>query len=262
MAFRSGGPRPYGRAIKGHVFLDEKTERRLRRLRWRRIGIALGVITLIAGVITLYESPLLRVQNVEVVGTAAVSPQQVEQLAGLDSKSLFRLDFSAARERIQYLPMVKSVQIERHWPQTIRIQVTERAPWGFWQAGQDRYVIDDEGIVLQDAQPPAGAPVIRDLGNPVRLVPGDHVDADAVALTRSLVEVLPQKLDLHIASLDFSPATGLVLTTDAGYRVVIGDSQNMEYKLAVWREIEDQLGRDTMAGHVLDLRFGDRPSFQ
>ncbi len=250
------------RAIKGHVFLDEKTERRLRRHRWRRIGIAFGVIAVIAGAVALYTSPLLRVQNVEVVGTATVSPQQVEQLAGLNGESLFRLDFSAAQERIQYLPMVKSVQIERHWPQTVRIEVTERAPWGYWQAGQDRYVIDSDGVVLQDVQPPDGAPVIRDLSNPGRLVPGDHVDADAVALTRSLVEALPQQLDLNIAGLDYSQATGLTLTTDAGYRVVVGDSQNMQYKLAVWQEIEKQLGRDTMTGHVLDLRFGDRPSFQ
>ena len=33
-------------------------------------------------------------------------------------------------------------------------------------------------------------------------------------------------------------------------------------KLAVWREIEASLGRANMTGHVLDLRFGDRPSFQ
>jgi hypothetical protein len=36
-----------------------------------------------------------------------------------------------------------------------------------------------------------------------------------------------------------------------GYRVVIGDSQNIEYKLAVWKEIEETLGRGGMSGHVL-----------
>jgi hypothetical protein len=54
----------------------------------------------------------------------------------------------------------------------------------------------------------------------------------------------------------------LALTTDAGYRVVVGDSQNFDYKLAVWQAIEERLGRAAMVGHVLDLRFGDRPSFQ
>ncbi len=67
---------------------------------------------------------------------------------------------------------------------------------------------------------------------------------------------------MNVAALEYSPQQGLALTTDAGYRVVVGDSQNMDYKLAVWQEIEGRLGRETMAGHVLDLRFGDRPSFQ
>jgi hypothetical protein len=57
-------------------------------------------------------------------------------------------------------------------------------------------------------------------------------------------------------------ASGLTVQTDAGHRVVIGDSENVEYKLAVWGQIEAELGREAMGGHVLDLRFGDRPSLQ
>jgi hypothetical protein len=61
---------------------------------------------------------------------------------------------------------------------------------------------------------------------------------------------------------EYSDDKGLALTSDVGYRVVIGDSQNIEYKLAVWREIEETLGRGSMSGHVLDLRFEGRPAFQ
>ena len=72
----------------------------------------------------------------------------------------------------------------------------------------------------------------------------------------------PRLLALNIATFEWSGKSGLTITTDSGYRVVLGDSQDMDYKLAVWREIEAQLGRASMTGHVLDLRFGDRPSFQ
>jgi cell division protein FtsQ len=191
-----------------------------------------------------------------------VDPQQVRDLAGFDGDSMFRLDFQSAQDRIEYLPMVQSVHIDRSWPETVVIEVTERAPFAAWQVGATNYVIDNEGVVMANAQPPAGAPAIKDLGNPVRLVPGDHVDYDAVKLTQELLQRVPGQLALNIAALEYSPATGLALTTDAGYRVVIGDSQNMDYKLAVWQQIEKELGRETMGGHVLDLRFGDRPSFQ
>jgi cell division septal protein FtsQ len=128
--------------------------------------------------------------------------------------------------------------------------------------GAVSYVIDGEGVVLPATAAPDGAPAIKDLGNPVRLVPGDHVDLDAVRLTQALAQRVPETLQMAIAALEYSPATGLTVTTAAGYRVVVGDSQNMDYKMAVWQAIETQLGREEMAGHVLDLRFGDRPSFQ
>jgi hypothetical protein len=42
----------------------------------------------------------------------------------------------------------------------------------------------------------------------------------------------------------------------------MGDSQNVDYKMAVWKTVEEEIGRGAMAGHVLDLRFRDHPSFQ
>src|SRR5207244_1155787 len=110
--------------------------------------------------------------------------------------------------------------IERRWPQKIRIQITERTPWGVWLANGERYVIDSEGVVLTGNAFPEGAPVIRDLSNPVRLAPGDHVDDDAVLLTQSLLQRVPESLSLNVAEMEYSPQKGLTLMTDAGYRVV------------------------------------------
>ena len=73
---------------------------------------------------------------------------------------------------------------------------------------------------------------------------------------------MPDQLALRITKFEYTPEKGLSVVTDANYRVVIGDSQNVEYKLAVWKTVEEDIGRGAMAGHVLDLRFRDRPSFQ
>ncbi len=250
------------RPIKGHVLVDERTERRLRRIRWRRIGIALTVFAAVIGAVALYRSPLLRVHEVQVVGTASVDAAQVAQLAHLDGDSMFNLSLGETEARIEALPLVRSASAERRWPHTVRIQVTERAPWGYWRIGDATYVIDAEGVVLPDVQPPEGAPAINDLGGPVHLLPGDRVDVDAATLAQKMLERVPQALALGVSALEYTPEAGLSLVTDAGYRVVLGDSQNADYKLAVWQAVEKELGREAMAGHVLDLRFEDRPSFQ
>ena len=250
------------RAIRGHILLDDRSERRLRSRRWRRIGMALIVLMAITATTVLYRSPLLRVQEIQIVGTANVEAGQIAQLADLAGHSMFALPLEEAEARIEALPLVKSVKAERHWPQTVRIQVSERVPWGYWRIGDAIYVIDADGVILPDVQPPAGAPVINDRGGPIALQAGDRVDVDAVALARSMLERVPQALTLAISGLEYTPEIGLSLITDSGYRVVLGDSQNADYKLAVWQAVEKELGRDAMAGHVLDLRFEDRPSFQ
>lgn len=249
------------RAITGEILLDEATARRLRRRRLRRALTAVAGLAVVAALIALYLSPALRVHEVEVVGATQVDPAKVREMASMNGDSMFHLDFAGAEHQISYLPLVRDVKIERHWPHTVRIVVSERQPWGYWQTGDMKYVIDAEGVVLADVPPGEGAPVIVD-SNPIRLVPGDRVDLDAVRLTRTLVERVPSALALNIVAFEYSVAQGLALATDAGYRVVLGDSQNVDYKLAVWKAVEEDLGRDGMPGHVLDLRFRDRPSFQ
>jgi cell division protein FtsQ len=239
------------RALRGEIVVDEATARRVRRARLRRLLVGVAGLGAIVAIIALYLSPAVRVDDIEVVGAAQVDPAKVRELAALDGDSMLHLNTSSAEEQIRLLPLVNDVRIERHWPQTVRIIVSERQPWGYWQVGDTHYVIDSEGV----------APVIKD-SNPVRLLPGDRVDLDAVQLTRTLIERVPAALALKIVSFEYSVAQGLALVTDAGYRVVIGDSQNVDYKLAAWKAMEDQLGRESMPGHVLDLRFRDRPSFQ
>ena len=250
------------RYVKGDV-LDENSRRRRRRVRWRRLFVTLCLLAVAAGAIVLYRSPLLRVQEVEVVGATHTSTERIMEIADLEGASMLDPGTGEAGRKISELPLVKAVKIDLRWPNKARIHVLERQPWGYWQLNGADYVIDDEGEVLADVTPPEGAPVIHDLGPPTPpLSPGDRVDGDAVRLATELLEFVPDAMALAVARFEYTPSHGLSLQTNANYRVVVGDSQNVEYKLAVWQAVEEEIGRPAMAGHVLDLRFQDRPSFQ
>jgi cell division protein FtsQ len=243
------------------MLLDDCDRRQLRRRKERRmIGVG-ALICLVATVIGLYISPILRVQHVEVTGTSALNPDDVATLADIQGDSMVSSSFAGAEARVAELPQVRSVQIQRHWPATIEIAVTERAPWATWTVGATPYTIDDSGVVLATTAAGAG-PIIHTPASAAPLQPGDHVDADALALTHSLVEQVPAQLGVNLTEIDWSTNSGVTVTTDAGYKVVFGDSANIQYKLAVWQGVENEFGRGSMAGHVLDLRFGVRPSFQ
>ena len=208
-------------------------------------------------------SPTFRVQEIQVIGTAGVDSELVREFAKLDGKSMFHLPLNETKRRVASgLPLVKAAEAERNWPQSVQITLIERTIWGYWASGNITYAIDQEGVVLEkNVSPIIGMPLIRDLdGN--HLLVGDRVDTDSIILAIRLAEEVPQQMGLAVSSLEHREASGLTAVTSGNYRVVLGGLQDYEYKLAVWKAMESTLGREAMSGHILDLRYGDRPSFR
>src|SRR5207249_11967942 len=95
-AARKEKPRP----IEGEILMDEKTARRVRRTRWRRLLTGLAVGLLIGGSVGLSVSPLLRVLDIEVAGAAAARRDAVLLLTRPDGERVLRLDLAAGEQLI------------------------------------------------------------------------------------------------------------------------------------------------------------------
>lgn len=247
--------------LHGHVLLHEDEEAGGSGL-WRLFLVVLFLVAIVGGGLALYLAPVLRVQTVEVTGIRTLDPYTLAETANLEGSSMFTAPLEDAEDRLEALPMVKSAQAERRWPHTVRLVIEERQPWGYWHSADRDYVVDIDGVVLTGAIPEPNAPVIYYEGSSPELQPGEVMDADAVRLARNLVDSLPTILNVGVVRVEFSDREGLSLLTDAGYRVVLGDSHSLNYKLAVWQALELKLGREEIQGQVLDLRFGDRPSLR
>lgn len=234
-------------------------------VRVRRLVLLLALVApLSLGGWWVYESPLLSVRNVSVEGTVTVSPELIEEVAGLNGQSLVRPDFDGARERLLELPMVKDARISRDLPNGARIAIVERTAWGIWQVGQQRFVIDDEGVVL-DVPVPEGSPVIvqKDLLEPPR--PGQTVDRGAVAVARELAASAERTVGRRAEFFEFSRADGLTAVLGAGaglpeLRATFGDSQGYEFKIAALYAVLQRAQEQERVVRSVDLRFGDRVS--
>src|SRR5438093_13143695 len=88
------------RPLEGEVLMDDKTARRVRLTRWRRLLTGLAVGLIVGGSIGLYASPLLLVQDLEVVGATAVCLDEVLYLTRLDGDSTMRLDPASTERRL------------------------------------------------------------------------------------------------------------------------------------------------------------------
>jgi cell division septal protein FtsQ len=169
---------------------------------------------------------------------------------------------SEVEDKLAEQPMIKSVQAERIWPDKVRLVIEEREPWGYWHTPDGDFVVDSDGVVLDGVSPPSEGLIIYQENGTKTFQPGDRVDADAVRLAKQLMDYSATALDLAVVRLEYNDREGLSLVTNADYRVVLGDSHSLDYKLAVWEALEQRLGREQIRGHVLDLRFGDRPSLR
>ncbi len=210
----------------------------------------------------LLSSPLMEVKKVTVKGADNLDPAALAAASGLEGENIFLVDTGKAKARLSQTAMIKDVSIERHWPGEMVIKVMERQPWGYWQVGDQLYVIDDEGFVLDNNQPGEGAPTIVQLDSEQRWLPGEQVEVHAVELARQLIESAPRSLGRPVTGLEYSDHSGLTVVLEGGLRATFGDDRDLDYKISVLYVLLENARKGGQEVHAVDLRFGDSVSFQ
>ena len=234
----------------------------------RLIVLAAMVSAIVAGAWWAYHSPWLTVQKVTVSGTVTLTPEQVQTAAALDGRSAFALDVDGARARVAALPKVRNVSVVKHGWNAVTINVEERTAWGSWQINGVNVPIDVDGYVLDGPPAPAGAPTIVEI-EPQRVVnTGDRLDPGAVQLAARLVRESNTAFGRTVMALVYRQSSGLTAvlsaseTDDRPLWVTFGDSRDYDYKIAALYVLIEQAGQSDLSLNAVDLRFGDRLTFQ
>ena len=115
----------------GSARRDERA-RRLRASSRRyliHIIVVIGVIVaLLAGWAALYNSSAFTIENISVKGVEHLTQEEMAELAGVPADTtLLRVDTDAIAKRIQQDSWVEDVKVNRVFPNTLEIDVTERA---------------------------------------------------------------------------------------------------------------------------------------
>jgi len=241
--------------------VDEAPRSRSLAIPRRWLWGPIAVVTLVAlgyGGWWLWESPALRVNHVRVSGNQRTSTDEILRATGLLGQSMFTADLADAQEVLYSFPLIASIEVERDWPNTVRITVEERSAWGTWEQDGVRYTIDRDGVVLGSEAPDTGAPHIKtaDLG---ALRVGDHVNYQAVDAAAEIYEKLPRQLGTTVTEIAYLPGKGVQVTTANGQQALLGDSSSIAYKLAVWAALSTEARNQGISYTTIDLRYGNRP---
>lgn len=89
------------------------------------------------------------VEDLKVSGNSQTSEIEIFQQLGLDgSTSLISLDVEEVRQRLAKLPWVSDVEVQKVYPKTVDVRLTEREPFGIWQHGNTLSIIEKSGSVI------------------------------------------------------------------------------------------------------------------
>lgn len=230
--------------------------RRAAGRRWlRRAGWAALVASVPALLFAVTRSPALDVDRIEVGGARRTDVLELVGTSGIGlGDPMTDLDLGTAAVRVARLPWVDDVVVDRDWPSTVRIVVTERTPVAALAAGEGRWsLVDERSRVLAVVDDPGDLPVLVGLGE--LPAPGEALepeDADVVAVAAALPSSL-EEVVTEVAVVD-----GAVhLTSRDGGDVLLGGADELEAKLGALATMVAKV--DLTCLQVLDLRVPSAP---
>ena len=93
------------------------------------LASALVVASLGAGVRWLLQQPIFRVQHVSVQGLRHETLAEVLRVSGLGvHPSMLSVNASQVRRRLERFAWIDTVKLEKHWPNTVVVTVSESTP--------------------------------------------------------------------------------------------------------------------------------------
>jgi cell division protein FtsQ len=214
------------------------------------------------GAAWILRSPVLRVDRVSVSGTQHLSVEEVLALVdGLRGQHILLVRLEDWRRRVLACPWVADATLRRSFPGTVEVQVTERHPLAIGRDGDQLFLVDEHGEVIDRY-----GPRYADFDLPIvdGLVPGRPHEAGAnerrASLASRLLRDVRTRPDLarRISQLDVSdPRNAVVIVDHDTARVRLGDERFVE-RLQSYVDLASELHLRVPAVDYVDLRFGER----
>lgn len=246
-----------------------------RRSRWRSIARTVAIwgsatVALAAGAYyateAVMQASVLRIDRIEVDGNVRMPPAEVmERLAGMRDENILLADLDAWREQLLVSSWVRDATMRRRLPSTIEVVVVERRPMAIGRMGQELYLVDEQGTVI-DVYGPQYAdldlPIVDGLITDGQAPAGSVLTADgerAALAARVIASLAPMpELARRLSQIDVSDRHNVEVLLAGDPAVIAIGKERFLTRLQQYVELAGTL-RERVEGidHV-DLRFDGR----
>lgn len=245
-------------------------EQALRRSPWR-IGLEwaggrwvslLGGTLALAGATALAVMPQFKVEQIILQRESKSSAEamtRATQLAQVVGHNIFLVNSQRVAQEIASIPSVLSARVTPRLPNAVEIEIVERTPIATWQTPAGTFLVDDQGYLVAEAAGGSDLFPVKDTTG-VKLHIGDRVNQRALLAAREMSMAMPEA-GVRVSTVEVG-ATGLVFTSEAGWRIIVGEPESLNAKLANLASVVELAEKNRLKIALLDLRPKDRPFYQ
>lgn len=203
------------------------------------VGIGLALI--------LYFTPVMSARDIVVVGTGAVSREEVLDAAQVRiGTPLLQINTNQVADRVAAIRRVASARVQRQYPSALRITIVERVPVVVKDFADGPHLFDRDGVDFATGPPPPALPYI-DVASPG---PNDPTTKAALQVLLALrPEVAGQVSRIAAPSL-----ASITLTLGDGRAVIWGTTDRTDEKA------EKLAALLTQPGKTYDVSSPDLPT--
>jgi cell division septal protein FtsQ len=222
-----------------------------------RGGTLLSLLLLTAlGLLTsqFFTTDRFYVYEAEVQGNQFVDQDEIYNVSGVDSMSIFWINPEQVEATVSGLLGVKEAKVSCRLPNRVRIEVVESQPQIVWQKGGKRYWVDDVGTVIPMEGELEGILLIQDL-TMIPLKVGDPIDPEVITSALELRQLLPEA-----TAFQYSEDKGLILNRE-GYSIYFGTG-DMPEKVAILKALLQKFALEGGKPKFVDLRFKESPYYK
>lgn len=225
-------------------------------------AVLLLVVLFNAGKSTICDTNFFRVASVQVISTGRVEAAEIRELSGIQNGlSMFDLDLKLTGTRIEKNPWIASAEVERIFPRTVTIKVTEYTPVAIINHGCLYYVAHD-GTIFKPLEmgEKINFPLLTGMEQKDILKNNQETRlllAGAVRLAEALRSRTAFNLE-KLSEIHIDPLQGYeLMTLQGGVPVKIG-FDDFEAKLARLERIYSEIESRLPVTQYIDLNAADR----
>lgn len=215
------------------------------------------------GITTIVEASSLQISHISVRGNHRLSTGEVLALVEeLRGQNILAVSLEESQTKLLSSPWVKSATIRRVLPSTLEIAVDEREPMGIGRLGTAMYLIDAQGVIV-DEYGPAYADIDLPIIDGLATSPqdgGSIIDATRAEFASRVIAALATRPEIAktVSQIDVRDLHDAVVILDGDSALLRLGETDWLARLQQYIDLAPAL-RERLSGiDYVDLRFDER----